>query len=143
MKRGKLVCNTLKEIRTKIADANGIEYTLVLCEHQGDCIGTCPMCEAEVQYLEQELEKKKLAKESVNIIGVAEIDKDRLSDNMRCLDSTAFENKWKGRLMGSPAEDRIPELQGKLENVNVKRKRNWFQYLFDRFSASLFADDSL
>ena len=137
MKRGKLVCNTLKEIRTKIADANGIEYTPVLCEHQGDCIGTCPMCEAEVQYLEQELEKKKLAKESVNIIGVAEIDKDRLSD------STAFENKWKGRLMGSPAEDRIPELQGKLENVNVKRKRNWFQYLFDRFSASLFADDSL
>lgn len=66
-----------------------------------------------------------------------------ISDNMLCLDSAAFKNKWKERLMGKPAENRIPELQGKLENVNVKRKRNWFQYLTDRFSASLFADDSL
>lgn len=67
MKRGKLVCNTLKEIRTKIADANGIEYTPVLCEHQGDCIGTCPMCEAEVQYLEQELEKKNWQKKVLTL----------------------------------------------------------------------------
>ena len=79
-----------------------------------------------------------MAKESVYIIGVAEIDKDRLSDNMLCLDSASFENKWKERLRGKIVEYRIPELQGKLENINVKRKRNCFQYLFDRFSGWLF-----
>ena len=28
------------------------------CTHKGDCAGTCPKCEAEVRYLERELEKR-------------------------------------------------------------------------------------
>jgi TonB family protein len=28
------------------------------CTYQGDCLGTCPKCEAEVRYLERELEKR-------------------------------------------------------------------------------------
>lgn len=134
MERGKLICNTLKEIRKKIADANGIEYIPVKCDHQGDCMGTCPMCEAEVQYLEQELEKKKLAKESVNIIGVAEFDRDRFSDNMLCLDSMDFENKRKEplkvllkELLGRLEVERMPMQQGKLVNKEkLVSKKNGF-----------------
>ena len=55
---GKKRCEILKGIRTKIAKANGIKYTPVKCTHEGDCPGTCPQCEAEVQYIEQELKQK-------------------------------------------------------------------------------------
>jgi len=55
---GKKKCEVLKEIRQKIADANGIKYTPNECHHEGECAGTCPQCEAEVKYIESELEKK-------------------------------------------------------------------------------------
>ena len=83
MGKGNLICNILKEVRRRTAEANGIEYTPSTCNHRGDCMGTCPTCEAEVQYLEHELEKKKQEKEEVNIVRVAEIDKDKLLESER------------------------------------------------------------
>lgn len=68
---GKNKCKLLKEIRQKIADENGIEYVTSECEFQGQCSGTCPKCEAEVQYLEQELEKRKNAGKAVAVVGIA------------------------------------------------------------------------
>ena len=41
----------LKEIRRQIAEANGIEFATSECRCKGDCLGTCPKCEAEVRYL--------------------------------------------------------------------------------------------
>lgn len=134
MERGKLICNILKDVRRKIAEANGIEYIPAKCDHQGDCMGTCPMCEAELQYLEQELEKKRLAKEIVNVVGVAEFGKDMLlsSQLKQYLNSVAFENPKGGRrLMGKTVEERVPHLQGKLVS---KKKKSWIQRLFGRFS---------
>lgn len=55
MKRGKRICNELKAVRRRIADENGIELHQDECKHTGDCLGTCPKCEAEVRYLEQAL----------------------------------------------------------------------------------------
>lgn len=55
---GKRRCEVLKDIRKKVAKANGIKYDPVECTHEGDCPGTCPRCEAEVKYIEQELSKK-------------------------------------------------------------------------------------
>ena len=55
MKRGKHICNTLKEIRLRVARENNIEYSPTECHHEGDCAGTCPKCEAEVRYIEQQL----------------------------------------------------------------------------------------
>lgn len=55
MEKGKATCNILKDIRQKIADANGIAYAPHECHHEGDCPGTCPACEAEIRYLEEEL----------------------------------------------------------------------------------------
>lgn len=58
MARGKQTCKILKEIRKQIAEENDIELVISECTYQGDCLGTCPKCEAEVRYLERELEKR-------------------------------------------------------------------------------------
>ena len=71
MKRGKNTCKILKEIRRQIAEANDIEFITSECRYPGDCLGTCPKCEAEVRYLEQQLEKKRLAGKAAIIIGVS------------------------------------------------------------------------
>ena len=52
---GKEKCKILKEIRQRIADENDIPYVTRECRHQGDCRGTCPRCESELRYLEQQL----------------------------------------------------------------------------------------
>ena len=58
MARGKQTCKILKEIRKQIAAENDIKLVIEECTYQGDCRGTCPKCEAEVRYLERELEKR-------------------------------------------------------------------------------------
>ncbi len=58
MAKGKQTCKILKEIRRQIAAENDIEFVTSECTYKGDCKGTCPKCEAEVRYLERELEKR-------------------------------------------------------------------------------------
>ena len=53
---GKQKCRILKEIRQKIADENDIPYVTRECTHQGNCSGTCPRCESELRYLENQLQ---------------------------------------------------------------------------------------
>lgn len=55
MNHGKTICNQLKEIRRGIARDNAIELDIPECTFEGECEGTCPRCEAELQYLEREL----------------------------------------------------------------------------------------
>lgn len=69
--KGKKKCKILKEIRKEIAKQNDIAYVTSECKHQGDCRGTCPKCEAEVRYLEEELRKRSLAGKKVAVAGVA------------------------------------------------------------------------
>ena len=71
MNRGKSICNTLKGIRQKVADENGIDYKPVECHHEGECLGTCPACEAEVRYLDQQLNAMRLAGKAVRIAGIS------------------------------------------------------------------------
>ena len=59
MTRGKRTCKILKEIRQQIAEKNNIEYITSECHFQGECKGTCPKCESEVRYLENELNKRR------------------------------------------------------------------------------------
>ena len=58
MAKGKQTCKILKEIRRQIAADNDIDLIIEECTYKGDCLGTCPKCEAEVRYLERELEKR-------------------------------------------------------------------------------------
>ena len=57
---GKAICEVLKKIRTLIAETNSINYMPNECSHNGDCLGTCPMCEKELKTLTEELYKRKL-----------------------------------------------------------------------------------
>lgn len=69
--KGKKRCKILKEIRRQIAVNNDIEFVTSECKHQGDCLGTCPKCEAEVRYLERELEKRMKLGKAVAVAGLA------------------------------------------------------------------------
>ncbi len=71
MARGKQTCKILKEIRRQIAEANDIEFVTSECRYKGDCLGTCPKCEAEVQYLEQQLRKRQLMGKAVVLTGLS------------------------------------------------------------------------
>ena len=68
---GKSKCKVLKDIRKKIAEDNDIAYITSECKYQGDCSGTCPKCEAEVRYLEEELAKRKNLGKIVAVAGIA------------------------------------------------------------------------
>ena len=68
---GKQKCKALKEIRKQIADANDIPYVVSKCEYKGECLGTCPKCEEELKYLEEELEKRKRLGKMVVIAGIS------------------------------------------------------------------------
>ena len=71
MARGKQTCKILKEIRRQIAEANDIEFVTSECPYKGDCLGTCPKCEAEVRYLEQQLCKRQLMGKAVVLAGLS------------------------------------------------------------------------
>ena len=71
MARGKQTCKILKEIRRQIAEANGIEFVTSECRYKGNCLGTCPKCEAEVRYLEQQLRARSLAGKAVALAGIS------------------------------------------------------------------------
>lgn len=70
MKLGKSVCNTLKQIRLDVARANGIDYVPAPCSHKGDCAGTCPACESEVEYIEKEISRRHSLGKAVLIAGI-------------------------------------------------------------------------
>lgn len=68
---GKSKCKILKDIRRQIAQENDIAFITSECKYQGDCSGTCPKCEAEVRYLEEELRKRQKAGKAVAVAGIA------------------------------------------------------------------------
>ena len=70
MNYGKALCKKLKEIRLRVARENDIPYQPAECHHKGDCAGTCPRCEAEVAYLEQQLQARRSLGKTAAVIGV-------------------------------------------------------------------------
>ncbi len=68
---GKNKCKLLKEIRKQIAAQNDIEYVTSECKYKGDCSGTCPKCESEVRYLEEQLRLRQKAGKAVAVAGIA------------------------------------------------------------------------
>lgn len=71
MTRGKNICKQLKAVRRRIAEENDIPLEIKECTYQGPCRGTCPRCEAEVRYLERELEKRIRLGRVATVAGVA------------------------------------------------------------------------
>ena len=71
MAKGKSLCKLLKKIREQIAEANGIDYASRKCTFEGDCKGTCPACERELEYLESQLTMKRSMGVPIKIIGLS------------------------------------------------------------------------
>nr|WP_302828811.1 energy transducer TonB [uncultured Bacteroides sp.] len=71
MKRGKQTCRILKDVRRQIAEANDIEYITSECQYKGDCPGTCPKCEAEIRYLEEQLEHRRMSGKMITLAGLS------------------------------------------------------------------------
>ena len=71
MTYGRKVCNTLKGIRQQIADKNEIEYSTSECHFEGECEGTCPKCDAELRYIENELHKRKNFGKAAAVAGIS------------------------------------------------------------------------
>ena len=69
--KGKQICSYLKSVRREVAAANGIDMEIPECTFQGECTGTCPRCEAEVQQLERALNHRQSLAQKVALIGVA------------------------------------------------------------------------
>lgn len=69
--KGKDICERLREIRSRIAEANDIDYTPADCSHEGECSGTCPRCESEVRYIERQLRKRSIMGKTVALAGLA------------------------------------------------------------------------
>ena len=68
---GKSICAALKQVRKRVADTNGIVFAPKECHFEGNCNGTCPACEAEVRYLEHQLNLLRKAGKAVTVMGVA------------------------------------------------------------------------
>ena len=71
MRQGKHICETLKNIRREIAEANEIDYQPTECTHEGDCAGTCPKCESETRWLERQLRSRQALGKAVTIAGLS------------------------------------------------------------------------
>jgi len=70
-KDGKNICRQLKDIRRRVADENDIPLEQHECGYEGECNGTCPRCEAEVKYLEEELHRRTILGKVAALAGVA------------------------------------------------------------------------
>lgn len=68
---GKEKCRMLRDIRRQIAERNDIELITKECTYQGKCRGTCPRCEQEVHYLEEQLAKRRSAGLRIALAGVS------------------------------------------------------------------------
>ena len=71
MEKGRAICKVLKDVRQKIATENGISYHPEECHHKGECIGTCPGCEKEIRYLEEQLKNKQHSGLGLKVAGIA------------------------------------------------------------------------
>ena len=57
-RRGKDKCEHLRDIRRAVAEKYGLNYAPRECHHDGDCSGTCPLCDAELEDLQRQLREK-------------------------------------------------------------------------------------
>lgn len=68
---GREKCRMLREIRRQIALENDIKLVTEACSFRGECRGTCPKCEAELAWLEQQLEKRRRLGRRIAAAGVS------------------------------------------------------------------------
>ncbi len=107
MKYGRLVCNTLKQIRLDVARANGIDYVPAPCTHKGDCAGTCPACESEVEYLEKEIARRHSLGKAVLIAGIGLTSLTAMASNTSSNVATASPNSIQSQVSDTTLQNEV------------------------------------
>lgn len=74
MGSGKEKCEFLKELRKQIAEEYNLRYNPAKCTHEGDCPGSCPQCDTEIEDLQQQLDDLGVDKICLNNDILAKID---------------------------------------------------------------------
>lgn len=108
MKTGKLICKTLKTVRRQVAEANDIPYEATECHHKGDCSGTCPKCEQELRYLENQLAIRQALGKAITVVGISA----GLATLTSCHKGLFGPKSVDGYLMPPPTEVENPPLAG-------------------------------
>jgi len=68
---GKEKCKLLRQIRKEIAESNGIVYLTSECTYEGECKGTCPKCDAEIRYLDSEIQRLAQSGKPITLSGLS------------------------------------------------------------------------
>lgn len=76
MSTGKEKCEILRRIRQDVAERYGLQYSPTECKHQGDCSGTCPKCDAELEDLQRQLELRGITDIDLTNIPIETFDED-------------------------------------------------------------------
>lgn len=126
------VCAYLKALRQHIADVNGIVYTPTVCTYEGECAGTCPVCDAELKMLTDALAEKKQKGESVTVRNVFLTDPEEFIQahfKKQVEDAQDPERMLNDRKKRRDSIERIldnlnDELSRETDAVNVKKLRN-------------------
>lgn len=109
MEKGKRICQALKELRKRIAEANDIPFEIEECTHKGDCPGTCPKCEADVRYLMECIDMREQEGKPVVIEGLMNEDELRKAFSIDSVEQDIPENPDDFVTMGMP-EPPTPEV---------------------------------
>lgn len=117
---GKQKCRILKEIRQRIADENDIPYVTRECTFQGECRGTCPRCESELQYLERELALRTSIKKGVTVAALCAGMAGMTFMTTGCSSSSPVpETGTETDLSGAyPSEDEPMDLTGEIDDAS-------------------------
>ena len=123
MKRGKKICQTLKEIRLQVARTNDIPYKPTECKHKGECPGTCPKCEQEVRYIEQQLNGVSMAMQPIEAMAQKTISTPKDSTIISALQTVKVKSLLNEGEKGIVVRGRVVDSAGEpIINATIIRK---------------------
>ena len=115
MERGKRICEALKALRKRIADANDIPFEIEECTHKGDCPGTCPKCDSELRYMMEAIDKREQEGKPVVLDGIMSDEELRKAFSIIPTEENTPENPEEMETMGLPEPPEPLVLMGEPE----------------------------
>ena len=115
MEKGKKICEALKALRKRIADANDIPFEMEECSHKGDCPGTCPKCESELRYLMKAIDKREQEGKPVVLDGIMSDEELRKAFSIIPAEQDMIDNTEEMETMGLPERPEPMTLMGEPE----------------------------
>ena len=103
MNAGKKKCELLKRIRKEVAERYGLEYDQSECTNQGDCNGTCPRCDAELEELQRQLAFRGIDNLDILNLPIEPMDDENDISVLEGDVSVPSDNKLTSIVMGMPA----------------------------------------